>query len=258
MSESPFRPDHLHGRVALVTGAAGAGIGQSIARRLLTAGATVAVTDSHERRTCELVAELVTAFGAERVIGRVLDVADRSAIDDITADVAHEIGPIDILVNNAAINVLDATHEMDPDDWDRTIEVDLSAPWRLCRAVLPTMLSARRGSIVNITSVAAYVGASSEGPYAAAKAALHSLTRTIATEVGQANVRCNCVAPGLVKSKFLARHADTFEPERARTPLGRFAEPDEVASVVEFLVSDASSFVTGEIVNVSGGWYFRA
>jgi 3-oxoacyl-[acyl-carrier protein] reductase len=119
------------------------------------------------------------------------------------------------------------------------------------------MIRRGSGSIINITSVAAYVGAATEGPYAAAKAALHSLTRTIASECGPAGVRCNAVAPGLVHSKFLERHAETFEGERSRTPLQRFAEPAEVASVVEFLASEAASYITGEVVNVSGGWYYR-
>jgi NAD(P)-dependent dehydrogenase (short-subunit alcohol dehydrogenase family) len=146
---------------------------------------------------------------------------------------------------------------MEPGDWERTLDVDLTGPWRLCRAVLPAMIAAGRGAIVNVTSVAAYVGANGEGPYAAAKAGLHSLTRTIASEAGSTGVRCNAVAPGLVRSRFLDTHRDQFASELERIPLGRFAEADEVARVIEFLVSDAASYVTGEIINVSGGWYFR-
>lgn len=255
---SAFRHNHLLDRIALVTGAAGAGIGQAIARRLAAAGASVVVTDSHEGRTAAVTDALVAEHGADRIAGYVLDVADRDQVARVVDSVARRMGTIDILVNNAAVNTLVATHEMDPQDWDRTIAVDLTGPWQLCRATIPGMVAAGRGSIVNITSVAAYVGAAKEGPYAAAKAGLHSLTRTIASEAGGTGIRCNAVAPGLVHSKFVDRHREAFDPERDRTPLGRFAEPEEIASVVEFLVSDAASFVTGEIINVSGGWYVRA
>lgn len=256
-ARSVFRDDHLRGRVALVTGAAGAGIGQATARRLAAAGATVVVSDSHQRRTDEVTAALQAEHGPDRVVGHVLDCGSRSDIDRVVHAVAHDVSPVDILVNNAAINVLGPTHEIDPLDWDRVLEVDLSGPWYLSRTVLAAMVAARRGAIVNVTSVAAYLGAAGEAPYAAAKAALHSLTRTIASEAGPAGVRCNAVAPGFVHSRFMERHADRFASEAQRVPLRRFAEPDEVAHVIEFLVSDAASYVTGEIVNVSGGWYLR-
>lgn len=252
-----FRDDHLRGRVALVTGAAGSGIGQATARCLASAGATIILTDNHERRLGEVHEDLAAVHGPDRIICHPLDVKDPAAISSLVDALPRSVGPVDILVNNAAINVLAPTHELAPEDWVETIAVDLTGPWLLCRALLPAMLAIGHGSIVNITSVAAYVGAESEGPYAAAKAALHSLTRTIATEAGPHGVRCNSVAPGLVHSKFVERHRSTFEGELARTPLRRFAQPAEIASVVEFLVSDASAFITGEIINASGGWYLR-
>jgi NAD(P)-dependent dehydrogenase (short-subunit alcohol dehydrogenase family) len=249
--------ERFAGRVALVTGAAGDGIGQATARRLLEEGARVVVTDSHERRTREVAAELGGKFGEDRVVGIVLDVADRASIDAALAEVAARFGVVDIVVNNAAINVLTEVAEMDPADWDYTMAVDLSGPWYLTRALLPGMYELGRGSIVTITSVAGYLGGGREGPYAAAKAALHSLTRTLALEGGPRGVRANAVAPGIIESKFIAKHRANFEAEIEKTPLRRLGLPDDVASVVAFLCSEDSAFVTGETITVSGGWYMR-
>ncbi len=134
---------HLEGRVALVTGAAGEGIGQATARRLAKAGATVIVTDSHEGRTREVSARLADELGTERVRGEVLDIRDRRAIDDVVRRTASAVGPVDVLVNNAAINVLSPIHDMSPEEWDETLAVDLSAPWYLCRAVRTVLGRAR-------------------------------------------------------------------------------------------------------------------
>jgi NAD(P)-dependent dehydrogenase (short-subunit alcohol dehydrogenase family) len=247
----------FEGRVALVTGAAGDGIGQATARRLLEEGARVAVTDNHERRTRAVGEELAGKFGDDRVCDVVLDVADRASIDAGLAEAQARLGTIDIVVNNAAINVLTEVAEMEPADWDYTMAVDLSGPWYLTRALLPGMYELGRGAIVTITSVAGYLGGGREGPYAAAKAALHSLTRTLALEGGPRGVRANAVAPGIIESKFIAKHRDNFTAEIAKTPLRRLGLPEDVAAVVAFLVSDDAAYVTGETITVSGGWYMR-
>jgi NAD(P)-dependent dehydrogenase (short-subunit alcohol dehydrogenase family) len=246
----------LDGRVALVTGAAGAGIGRACAQRLGRDGAAVVVTDVHERRTAETVAALADELAPTPVVGHTLDVSDRSRVDEVFADVAATLGPIDILVNNAAMNVLGTVADYDPADWDRVIDVDLTACWYLMRAALPAMTAQGWGSIVNVSSVAGYLGgAGSEGPYAAAKAGLQSLTRTVAAEAGPQGVRANAVAVGIVWSKFVEKHAASLAPEAERTPLRRLGRPEEIAAVVAWLASDESSFVTGETINASGGWY---
>ena len=246
----------LTGRVAFVTGAAGAGIGQACARRLGADGATVVVTDAHEART----AAVVEMLGAEDLpgsfVGHALDVTDRPRVDDVLREVTATVGTVDILVNNAAVNVLGSVVEYDPDDFARVLDVDLTACWYLMRATLPAMIEQGRGSIVNVSSVAGYLGGGGiEGPYAAAKAGLQSLTRTVAAEAGPYGVRANAVAVGIVWSRFVETHAATLEPEAARTPLRRLGRPDEIAAVVAWLASDESSFVTGETINASGGWY---
>jgi NAD(P)-dependent dehydrogenase (short-subunit alcohol dehydrogenase family) len=244
------------GRVALVTGGAGDGIGSATVARLARAGAAVAVVDSHAGRS-EKVAARVAAESGARVLALPGDVADRARMDEVLAEIAAQVGPVDILVNNAALNVLGDVADLAPADWDRVVAVDLSACYYLIHRCLPAMIERRRGSIVNVTSVAGWIGTGREGPYAASKAALHSLTRSVAFEAGPHGVRCNAVATGIVWSKFVRRYEDRLRPEIERTPLRRFGEPEEVAELIAFLCSERSAFITGETINISGGWYMR-
>ncbi len=247
------------GKVALVTGGAGAGIGSHTVRRLASEGAAVAVVDIHERR-CHSVAEQLAAELDAPVRAYPGDIADRARMQQVIADTEKQLGPIDVLVNNAAENVLAPIREYSMENWDRVLEVDLTAAFHLTRMILPGMIARRRGAIVNIASIAGWLGDANEGreaPYASAKAALFSLTRSVAFEGGPFGVRCNAIAPGLIWSKFVARYQDQFAKEVERTPLRRFGQPEEVAELVAFLASDRSAFITGEAVNISGGWYMR-
>lgn len=254
--DSPTRCYGFEGRVALVTGAAGTGIGKATARRLAAEGASVAVTDVHPGRTAATVDELRREFPDTPVVGHLLDAGDRAQIDDVVAAITDEVGPIDVLVNNAAVNVLGLVVDYDPDDWDRVLAVDLTGCWYLSKCVLPGMIVAGGGSIVNVSSVASALGGGgTEGPYAAAKAGLQSLTRTVAAEAGPHGVRANAIAVGIVWTKFVEKHADRLAPEAERTPLRRLGRPDEIAAVVAWLASEESSFVTGATINASGGWY---
>jgi enoyl-[acyl-carrier-protein] reductase (NADH) len=161
-----------------------AAIGSATCKMLAARGAAVVVLDENERRTHATVRALTEEFGTE-VYPVVADVADRQAIDDGLARVEAELGPIDILVNSAAINVQGSIFEFRPEDWDRVIQVDLTAPWYLMRKLMPGMRDRGWGAIVNVTSVAAYIGGGGrEGPYSAAKAGLHDLTRAAAIEGG--------------------------------------------------------------------------
>ncbi|MFP8878115.1 MAG: SDR family NAD(P)-dependent oxidoreductase [Myxococcota bacterium] len=242
------------GRVALVTGGAGDGIGSATARRLGQDGASVVIVDSHEKRTRE-VSERIAAETGARVLGMAGDIADRGRMDEILASTEEQLGPVDILVNNAALNVLGDVVDMDTADWDRVMDVDLTACFYLIRQSLPAMMSRGLGSIINVTSVAGYLGSGREGPYAASKAALHSLTRSVAFEAGPSGVRCNAVATGIIWSKFVRKYADRMEPEIQRTPMRRIGDPEDVAELIAFLCSKRSSFITGETINISGGWY---
>jgi 3-oxoacyl-[acyl-carrier protein] reductase len=139
------------------------------------------------------------------------------------------------------------------------IDVDLNACWYLIRQTVWPMRELGRGSIVNIGSIAAWNGGRGrEAPYSAAKAGLHEVTRSVAIEVGPYNIRCNAIAPGLVQSKFVEKHWERFQVDAEQTPLRRHAWPEEVANVAAFLVSDESSFITGEVIVVSGGSFLHA
>jgi 3-oxoacyl-[acyl-carrier protein] reductase len=246
-------------KVALVTGGAGAGIGSHCVRRIAREGGAVAVVDIHEKRCRTVAAEIAAETGAQ-VVAFPGDIADRPRMQALLADVEASLGPVDVLVNNAAENVLAPIREFTMKDWDRVLDVDLTAAFNLTRMLLPGMIERRRGAIVNISSIAGWLGDANEGreaPYACAKAALFGLTRSVAFEGGPFGVRCNAVAPGLIWSKFVARYQDQFKPDIERTPLRRFGQPEEVAELVAFLASDRSAFITGEAINISGGWYMR-
>jgi NAD(P)-dependent dehydrogenase (short-subunit alcohol dehydrogenase family) len=248
----------FEGRVALVTGAAGVGIGQAVARRLARGGATVIVTDVHERRTKD-VTEAISRDCDATVAGFPMDVTDRARVDEVLAEVTRTFGPVRILVNNAAINILADVFDYDPADWDRVIAVDLTAPFYLARRTLPGMRDAGGGSIVNITSIGADTAAGQgELAYACAKGGLNTLTRGIAKVGGPFKIRCNAVAMGLVSgTKFTDSRPELLAKFLPEIPLGRSATTADIAEAVAFLASSRASFITGEILNVSGGYYMR-
>jgi NAD(P)-dependent dehydrogenase (short-subunit alcohol dehydrogenase family) len=248
-----MRVRELEGKVALVTGAGGAGCGGAIARIMAREGAAIVVMEKHERRCRETADEIAATHGVATVACAV-DIADRSAVDAALRLAGDTVGPIDILVNNAAINVQGSIFDYDPADFDAVLAVDFVACWYLTRAVIGGMRDRGWGSIINVSSVAAYIGgAGIEAPYAASKAALHDLTRGTAVEGGPHGIRCNGIAVGLVRSKFLERDPDAYVSAIQQTPLRRVAEPDEIAEIALFLASERSAFITGEIINASGG-----
>jgi 3-oxoacyl-[acyl-carrier protein] reductase len=243
------------GRVALITGAAGAGIGSAIANRLASEGAAIIAVDFHEGRTAEIVERLQATYDVP-VAGYAIDVTDRPAVDGMLVMATDTVGNIDIVINSAAINVQGSIFDYQVDDFEQVVAVDLTACWYLIRQTIGDMRRIGRGSIVNIGSVAAYNGGRGrEAPYSASKAALHELTRSVAIEAGPYGIRCNAIAPGLIWSKFVEKHKARFEVEAEATPLRRHGQPEEIANVAAFLVSDESSYITGEVINVSGGWF---
>jgi NAD(P)-dependent dehydrogenase (short-subunit alcohol dehydrogenase family) len=243
----------FEGSVALVTGAAGNGCGSAICRRLAAGGAAIAAVDTHAGRLRGIAEELRQRYGV-RVFERALDISDRPAIRGFVHDASETLGTVDILVNNAAVNVMGSVFDFDAEDFDRVIAVDLTACWYLIRILIGPMRTLGRGRILNVSSTAAYVGGRGmEAPYSAAKAALNDLTRSTAIEGGPFGIRCNGIAVGVVQSRFLEKHPEIAEETRKRTPLGRCATPEEIASAAAFLLSEESSFITGEILNVSGG-----
>jgi NAD(P)-dependent dehydrogenase (short-subunit alcohol dehydrogenase family) len=246
------------GRVALVTGAAGHGIGQGIARRLAAGGATVIVTDSHERRTREVADAMAGDYDAV-VAGYPMDVTDRPRVAEVLDEVSRKYGPVQILVNNAAWNVLGDIFQYDFADWDRVIDVDLTGPFNTTRLALPGMRAAGSGAIVNISSIGADLAAGSgELPYAVAKGGLNTMTRQVAKVGGPHGIRCNAVALGLVTgTRFTDLRPELIAQVAPQIPLGRPGTAADVVEAAIFLASDRASFITGEILNVSGGFYMR-
>jgi len=249
------------GRVALVTGGGGSCIGGPTALRFAEEGASVVICDMHERRNAEMAERIRKETGA-KVLAFHLDIADRAKVDAMIAEVDRVLGGVDVLVCNAAENKLGKIVDYDMADWDRTIDVSLSANFFLARRLLPGMVARRRGNIVNISSVAGWIGnpneKDGEPAYAAAKAAMFALTRNIAHEVGPHGIRCNAIAPGLIWSRFVEKFDADFRPLVEATPLRRYGRSEDIVEAVMFLASDArSGFITGEALNVSGGWYMR-
>lgn len=252
-------PGEFGGRVALVTAAAGRGIGQAIARRLAAGGATVIVTDIHPKRTADVAAAIAADYPNTTVVGHALDAGDREQIDQVVDEVSASVGPIQILVNNAAINVVKPIFDFDPDEWDWVVRVNLTGAWYLCRRTMPLMRDSGGGVIVNIGSYAPDVGGMGiEAAYAATKGGMSALTRGLAHEGGPHGIRAVYVSMGVVKgTKFAEDNAAWLEKQDNVGPLGDLPDASDIAEVVAFLASQRARFVTGEVVNVAGGAYMR-
>jgi 3-oxoacyl-[acyl-carrier protein] reductase len=251
--------DEFDGAVALVTGAAGMGIGQAVARRLASGGANVVVTDIHERRTLEVTKAIAEDYPDRKIVGWPMDAGERDAIDDVVERVLEEFGQIDIVVNNAAENIMGSIFDYQPADWDRVMDVNIHGPWYLARKVLPHMRERGSGVVINIGTYAPDVGgAGLETPYAVSKGALNTLTRCLAHEGGPYGIRANTVSMGMVEgTKFVMAHPELRERHDTLGPLGSLPHKDEIAEVVAFLASPRAAHITGEIINVSGGAYMR-
>jgi 3-oxoacyl-[acyl-carrier protein] reductase len=233
----------LEGKRALVTGAS-KGIGRAIAQELARAGATVVVGYRSGRDEAEQLAS---------EIGGVAVQADVSSPEDAKR-LIDEAGDLDVLVNNAGLTRDGLLARMSDDDWRTVIETNLSSVFYTCRAVTRPMMKRRAGSIVNISSVVGVHGNWGQTNYAASKAGIIGLTKSIARELGSRNIRANVVAPGYVKTQLTeVLPEEATAAMVANTPLARVAEPREIAGAVRFLASDDASFITGEVLLVDGG-----
>ncbi|MEU6543423.1 SDR family oxidoreductase [Streptomyces sp. NPDC046859] len=252
--EAPaYVPGHglLRGRTAVVTAAAGAGIGGATARRLLQEGARVLISDPHIRRLEEHRARLAREF-EDAVTATVCDVTDESQVRALFDTAEREHGRLDIVVNNAGLGGTAPLVDMTDEQWTRVLDVTLGGTFRCTRAALRRM-RASGGVIVNNASVAGWRAQAGQAHYAAAKAGVMALTRCAAIEAAAYGVRVNAVAPSLARHPHLARVTTPalLEELAAREAFGRAAEPWEVANVIVFLASDYSSYMTGETVSVS-------
>jgi 2-hydroxycyclohexanecarboxyl-CoA dehydrogenase len=238
----------------MVTGA-GRGIGAAIAKRLAAAGRAVAVCDLDADLAAATATELAAVGG--RALAIPMDVSDGAAVAAATARIEAELGPIDALVNNAAIDVIGPFMESDEKTWDRLIAVNLKGTLLCCRAVAGAMIPRRRGRIVNIASDAGRVGSSGEAVYSATKGGVIAFTKTLARELARHGINVNCVCPGPTDTALLAQVGEFSERLLAgltrAIPLQRVGRPDDVAAMVAFLAGDDAGYVTGQTISVNGG-----
>ncbi|GAB2739531.1 SDR family oxidoreductase [Streptomyces bullii] len=253
--ESPaYVPGHglLRGRTAVVTAAAGAGIGGATARRFLQEGARVLISDAHLRRLKEYEAELAREFG-DAVTAVPCDVTDEAQVRTLFETAVREHGRLDVVVNNAGLGGTAALADMTDEQWSRVLDVTLNGTFRCTRAALCLMRDTRGGVIVNNASVVGWRAQAGQAHYAAAKAGVMALTRCAAVEAAAYGVRVNAVAPSLALHPHLVKVTtpEVLEELTAREAFGRYAHPWEVANVIVFLASGYSSYMTGEVVPVS-------
>jgi 3-oxoacyl-[acyl-carrier protein] reductase/2-hydroxycyclohexanecarboxyl-CoA dehydrogenase len=238
----------LKGKVAIVTGA-GRGIGEGIARKLAEQEATVVAADINQDEVARLASEL--GHGS---VGKQLDVSNSQACDTLVAAVHEEFGRLDILVNNAGINRDAMLHKMTDEQWHQVLAVDLSGVFFMTRAASRLMRANNSGRIVNIAS-ASWMGNIGQANYSAAKAGVVGLSRTAAKELARYQVTVNAICPGFIDTQMTRGIPEQIrEAQLAKIPLGRAGQPADVAALVAFLASDEAGYITGEVINVGGGY----
>lgn len=248
----------LDGRIAFVTGAAGAGIGQACARLLGSEGARLVITDAHEGRARKVASALSDELKVE-TLGLGCDVTRRVEVEDAVRAAAGRFGRIDILVNNAGTNRPAKIVDMSDETWNLVIDTSLKGTFHACRAVLPMMMGQRFGRIVNIASVAGFMGLKGgHAHYAAAKAGVMAFTRCLAMEAAEHFVTINAVAPSFIENEFIPRIYPEEEIRRmqAEIPFPRKGTPLDVARTVLFLATDGE-YITGQTICVTGGSWMR-
>ncbi len=241
----------LEGKRAVVTGG-GQGIGRAIALRLASLGAAVAVVDLNLDGAKTVAAEIEAEGGTARSYA--LDVANADQVGEVFGAIGEDLGGIDILVNNAGITRDGLLARMSLADWEIVLKVNLTGAFNCTRAVARGMMSQRYGRIVNVSSVVGRIGNAGQANYAASKAGLIALTKSVAKELGSRGVTANAVAPGYIETQMTQSLPEKAREEFAsKIALRRFGTPEDVANVVAFLASDDGDYVTGQTINVDGG-----
>ncbi len=243
--------ENLKGEVALVTGAS-RGIGAAIADELAAQGATVIGTATSESGA-KAIGERLAARGGH---GRVLDVSDAASVEALIDGIGKEIGAISILVNNAGITRDNLLMRMKEEDWQAILDTNLTSVYRTSKAVMRSMMKARKGRIVNIASVIGVTGNAGQANYAAAKAGIIAFSKSLAKEIGSRGITVNVVAPGFIDTDMTkALPEDAKNAMLGQIALGRFGEPADIARAVAFLAGPSAAYITGETLHVNGGMY---
>ena len=241
----------LNSKCVVVTGAA-RGLGQAIAIKFAQAGANIALCDLQEDWLSETLEKVKSLGSRAETYG--INVADVESVTEGIKAIESDFGQIDVLVNNAGITKDGLLMRMSEADWDAVLDVNLKGVFLCTKAVMRGMMKQRSGTIVNIASVIGLMGNPGQANYAASKGGVISFTKTVAKELASRNVRCNAVAPGFIRTAMTdLLEEDVQTKMKELIPLSRFGEPDDVANVVLFLASDASSYVTGQVLSTCGG-----
>ncbi|MDE7154200.1 MAG: 3-oxoacyl-[acyl-carrier-protein] reductase [Muribaculaceae bacterium] len=242
----------LEGKTALITGAA-RGIGKAIALKFASEGANVAFTDIVIDENGKATEAEIAAFGV-KAKGYASDASNFEATKEVVAEIKKEFGSIDILVNNAGITKDGLLLRMSESDWDRVIGINLKSAFNFTRNVIPVMFSQRSGSIINMASVVGVHGNAGQANYAASKAGMIALAKSVAQEMGPRGIRANAIAPGFIETAMTAALPDAVRDEwKKKIPLRRGGKPEDIADVATFLASDLASYVTGQVIQVDGG-----
>jgi 3-oxoacyl-[acyl-carrier protein] reductase len=245
----------LNGQIILVTGAS-RGIGRAIAVELVKEGATVIGTATTESGAKSITEALQALNPGQKSHGVVLNVTDPGACDATIDAIVKEFGGLNVLVNNAGITKDQLAMRMKDEEWDDVIATNLSAVFRLSRAVLRPMMKARGGRIIHVTSVVGHSGNPGQANYAAAKAGVAGMSRALAREIGSRNITVNCVAPGFIDTDMTKALSDEQQNAlKANIPLGRLGTPEDIAHAVVFLASPKAGYITGATLHVNGGLY---
>lgn len=243
---------HLTGKTAIVTGGS-RGIGRAIALCLAEEGANVAVIYAGNTAAAEETQKAIAEKGGQAIAIQ-CDVANEDAVTAMMKQVKEQFGSIDILVNNAGITRDGLLMRMKTADWQAVLDTNLTGTFFCTKAVTKIMMKQRSGAIVNLTSVVGLTGNAGQANYAAAKSGIIGFTKSVAKELASRGIRVNAVAPGCIDTDMTAVLSDAVKDEMLKTiPLGRVAQPEEVAKAVLFLVSDCASYITGQVLNVDGG-----
>lgn len=241
----------LEGKIALITGAS-RGIGEAIALRFAEAGATVAFTYLSSEEKAKALEEKLIASGA-KAKGYKSNAGNYAEAEKLIADVLQDFGTLDIVVNNAGITRDNLLLRMSEQEWDDIMDTNLKSVFNITKHAIKPMMRAKKGSIINMSSIVGDIGQAGQANYAASKAGIVGFTKSVAKELGSRNIRCNAIAPGFIQTDMTdALNEQTKETYFKQIPLGRFGSTTEVADVALFLASDMAGYVTGQVISVCG------
>ena len=240
----------LKNKKVLITGATG-GIGGAIVKKFLSLSAEVLGTGTNS----EKLKKLQSDFGKIKV--KKFDISDHSSIEKFIEEASEELGGLDILINNAGINRDNLSLRMKDDEWQKVIDVNLSSTFLLSKYAIKKMLKSNFGRVINITSIVGHTGNIGQSNYAASKAGIIGMSKSLALEYGKKNIKVNCISPGFIKSEMTDKISEKFQESlQDKISLNRFGLPEDVANAVVFLSSNLAEYITGETLHVNGGMYF--